>query len=191
MTQTAKKIDTVREAVGVFHDAKSLQAAMDELQSSGFDRHEISVLASEEAIKEKLGHLYKRVKEAEDDPCAPRSIFVPLESIGEAEGALIGFPLYVAAATATALVVASGGTLLTAIMAATGAGAGGALLGNILADMVADHHADYISKQIEKGGILLWVCTRDKQHEKTALKILKTHSAGDVHVHDVALGCTI
>ena len=59
---------TIREAVGVLDDAKSLEDAIDELESSGFDRAEISLLASEHAIEEKLGHVYTKTEELEDDP---------------------------------------------------------------------------------------------------------------------------
>ena len=47
--------DTLREAVGVFTSADDLQEAIDELQSSGFHRAELSLLANEEAVNEKLG----------------------------------------------------------------------------------------------------------------------------------------
>ena len=185
MTKQNDKIQRIREAVAVFNDVDSFQDALDDLQTHGFSRRHISVLADAGTVEKKLGHIYRRVEEEEDNPKAPRTIFVPLESIGEAEGALIGFPLYVAAVAATAIVVASGGTLLTAIMAATGAGAGGALIGNIFAGMVAKHHADYIQNQIDHGGLLLWVNLPDKAHEKRAVEILSKHSAHDVHVHEI------
>ena len=51
---------TVREAVGVFNRAEELQHAIDELLSSGFHRAELSLLASEQAVEEKLGHRYKK-----------------------------------------------------------------------------------------------------------------------------------
>ena len=51
---------TIREAVGVFRDPASLQEAIDELLSSGFDRAEVSLLAGEHAVEEKLGHRYRK-----------------------------------------------------------------------------------------------------------------------------------
>lgn len=186
-SNSAARVDTVHEAVGVFNDADSLLAAMDDLQLNGFSRYELSVLASDNAIEEKLGHIYKRVREAEDDPSAPRTIFVPPETIGDAEGALIGTPLYLAATTSAALVVASGGTLLSAILATTAAGAVGAAIGTILASFVAKHHADYIQKQIDHGGLLLWVHLRSPDLENVAKEILKQHSAHDVHIHEIPL----
>ena len=43
---------------------RSLQSAIDELLSSGFHRAELSLLASEHAVVEKLGHQYTKVKRA-------------------------------------------------------------------------------------------------------------------------------
>jgi hypothetical protein len=58
--QNATETPGVREAVGVFESAEKFQEAIDELMSSGFDRAEISLLASESAVEQKLGHKYKR-----------------------------------------------------------------------------------------------------------------------------------
>ena len=171
----------------VFNDADSLQAALDDLQEHGFMRQELSILADDRAVQEKLGHIYKRVEEAEDDPAAPRTIFVSNETMGEAEGTAIGLPLYVAATTATGIVAASGGTLLSAIIAATATGVVGAAIGAILAGFIAKHHADYIQEQIDHGGLLLWVHLRSPDMEDKAREVLGRHSAHDVHIHEVPL----
>lgn len=76
-----------REVVGVFNDETSLQEAIDELLTSGFDRAEVSLLAGEDAVVEKLGHKYKKVEEIEDHAAAPRADYVDAESVGEAKGA--------------------------------------------------------------------------------------------------------
>jgi hypothetical protein len=187
MAQPAKELKTVREAVGVFNNENSLQSAIDELELFGFAAGDVSVLADENTIKKKLGHMYRKVEDAEDDPEAPRALFVPKESIGIIEGAIVSIPLYLAATTATALIVVSGGTVLAAITAAiAGAGAGG-LLGSIFANMVAKHHADYMAEQVSRGGILLWVHTKDNEAEEKAIEVLKKYSAHDAHVHDLVV----
>src|SRR4051812_42825402 len=86
---TSQRKKTVRETVGIFQDPDELQDAIDDLQSHGFMRHQISVLAGESAVQEKLGHLYRRVDEAADDPKAPRMMFMSKEEIGVAEAAAI------------------------------------------------------------------------------------------------------
>lgn len=185
--EPARNKETVHEAVGVFNDADSLQAALDDLQGNGFMRQELSILAGDKTVEEKLGHAYKRVEEAEDDPSAPRTIFVPNETIGEAEGSAVGLPLYVAATTATGIVAASGGTILSAIIAATAAGAAGAVIGVVLAGFIAKHHADFIQEQINHGGLILWVHLRSPDMEEKAKEILGRHSAYDVHIHEIPL----
>lgn len=189
MTETEKQQNAphVREAVGVFDDADTLQAAIDDLQEHGFDRVQISVLASEDAIEEKLGHVYAKVEDAEDDPDAPRTIFVDKSDLGDAEGAVIGAPLYLAAVTTAAVVAASGGTLLTAIAATAAAGAAGTAVGSVFADLIESHHAEYLQKQLDRGGLLLWVNTATPEQEQKAREILQKHSAHDVHLHDIPL----
>lgn len=176
----------VREAVGVFDDAETLQAAVDELESHGFDRAELSLLAGEKTVEEKLGHIYQRTTELEDDPDAPRASFVNAESLGAAEGGLIGGFLYAMGVAAAGSVVASGGALAAILGAGAMAGGTGALIGTVLALLVGEHHADYLQTQLDRGGLLLWVRTRDAAHEAKATEILAKHSAHDVHIHGLA-----
>lgn len=175
--------ETITEAVGVFDDLASLEAGIDELLSHGFDRAEISLVAGQDAVEEKLGHLYRRVEGLEDDPTVPRTAYVSREAIGGAEGALVGGLLYVGAAAAAGAVFASGGALAGAIVAAVLAGGAGGLIGSVLASIVGQRHADYIQAQLDRGGLLLWVRTRDAEHERRATEILSKHSAHDVHLH--------
>lgn len=182
---TERDLSSVREAVGVFVEAAKLEAATDELLENGFDRADISLLAAQDEIEKNLGHRYSKVTELEDDPDVPRRAFTPLQSVHEAEGALISLPLYVAAVTTAGIVTAAGGPL-AAILAATAiAGSGGGFLGLVLAGILGNRYASEIENQINKGGILLWVRTWDKAQEERAQKILTRHGAFDVHVHQL------
>jgi hypothetical protein len=174
---------TIREVVGIFHRNENLQAAIDELLSSGFHRAELSLLASDSAVQEKLGHRYEKANVLADDPTVPRSAYVSTEAIGDAEGGLIGGLVYVGAVIAAGAVVASGGALPAAIVAAGVAGGTGGLIGSILARWVGDHHAHYLQEQIDRGGQLLWVRAWNTEDEERAMAILKKHSASEVHVH--------
>jgi len=173
----------IREAVGVFPTADTLQAAIDELMSSGFDRAELSLLASEQAVEAKLGHRYRKVSDVEDDGTVPRRSYVSTESVGDAEGGLIGGLLYIGAVATAGAIVASGGTLAAAVTGAILAGGAGGAVGSVLATLVGDNHARRIQEQIDHGGLLLWVRTRDAEHETRANGILRRHSGHDVHVH--------
>lgn len=173
----------VREAVGIFDRADDLQSAIDELLTSGFHRSEVSLLASEQAVDQKLGHQYKKVAALADDPTVLRTAYVSPEAIGGAQGGLIGALMYVGAAVAGGAIVVSGGTLLAAISAAAMTGGLGGFIGAILAKWVGDHQAEYLQDQIDRGGLLLWVRTQDVEDEKRAVEILSKHSGTEVHIH--------
>lgn len=180
---TASEGNPVREAVAVFDSADSLEGAIDALLRNGFDRSELSLLASEDVVKDKLGHAYTRVEDLEDDPSAPTAAYISTGSISEAEGALIGAPMYVAAATAAGVTTAVGGPLAAIITAGAVAAGAGAAIGGVLASMVGQHHANYLQKQLDHGGLLLWVRTFTEADERKATDILTKHSGRDVHVH--------
>jgi outer membrane lipoprotein SlyB len=175
--------ETRTEAVAVFDDAETLEAAVDELMSHGFDHAELSLLASAEAVEQKLGHRFTKVDLVEDDEEAPRRAYISTESRGDAEGALIGGLMYVGALAAAGATVASGGTLGAAIAGAAAMGGAGGLIGATLAKFVDDQHAVTLEEQLDRGGLLLWVRTRDQEHEKKAKDVLSKHSAHDVHLH--------
>lgn len=181
----ASPSQAIREAVGRFETPESLQDAIDEILSSGFDRAELSLLASERTVEEKLGHKYQRISQLEDDPRAARCAYTSKESIGDAEGALIGAPMYVAATAAAGLILVTGGTMGAVLLGAALAGGAGGLVGGLLARLVGDRHAAHLEEQLEHGGLLLWVRTRDNAHEQSATEIMKRHSGRDVHVHTV------
>lgn len=175
----------IREAVAVFHDQPVFQAAADDLMNSGFDRSELSLLASHKTVEQKLGHLYEKISELEDDPNVPRVAYSGRDSLTEGRTAIVGGLAYIGAVAAVGAIVASGGTLAAAIAGAVVAGGSGGLLGTFGARWLGRDRATEIQSQIEKGGLLLWVRVRDAEHEQRALEILNRHSAEDVHVHDL------
>ena len=174
------------EAVGVFTSASDLQAAIDELLSSGFHRAELSLLAGEDAVKDKLDGKYANAGAVADDPGVPRTAYVSPEAIGDAQGGMVGGLAYAGAIAAAGVIAVSGGTIAATIVAATLAGGAGGLVGSILAKWLGDNHAHYLQTQIDRGGLLLWVRTRDAKAEGRATDILKRHSSRDVHVHTLS-----
>ena len=174
-----------REAVAVFRTEGDLQAAIDELLSHGFDRAEISMLASEQAVEQKLGHRYRKAAELEDDPDTPRAAFVSIEDLGDGEGSLIGAPLYIGATAAAGAILVSGGTLAAAMAGAVVAGGAGAAVGSVLARLLGKRHAHHLAEQLDHGGILLWVRTWNAEDEWRAIEILRRHSGKDVHAHSL------
>lgn len=177
--------ETVREAVGVFETPERLQDAVADLESSGFDHADISLLASEAAVEEKLGHRYERVEEMMSEPDAPRQAFVSKEVVNEGKAGVVGGLSYVGATIAAGAVVASGGTGALALGAALAAAGGGGALGAVLAGLFGKAQAQNLQEQLERGGLLLWVRIPSDETEEKALEILKRHGASHVHAQDV------
>jgi len=176
---------TVREAVGVFHDEKSLQSAVDEMLVAGFDRSSMTLLASEQAVSEKLGHRYRKIDEIEDDLTVPRIAYVGSDSRIEGEAVAVSGLAYVGALSALGAIVASGGTVAAAIIGAAAAGGMGGLIGSTLSRFLAQHHADRLREHLDHGGLLLWVSTHDEAQEKKACDVLRKSGAEHVHAHDL------
>lgn len=179
--QTASE-PMVREAVAVFHDWSSLEHAVDELRAAGFPKDAISLLAGHETVEDKLGHMYARVEELEDDPRAPRTAFVSSKSIGRREDMVISSLTFLPTLIAAGVVVASAGAVAAAI---AGTAIAGAAIGTVLARWMDKRHADWLQEQLDHGGILLWVATPDEAAERRAIEILTRHAAHDIHIHTI------
>lgn len=176
---------TVREAVAVFDDVSSLEGAVDDLHAAGFAQADISLLAAQDAVARKLGHMYTRVEELEDDPRAPRTAFVSEKNLGERESRLVGSLTVLPTVIAAGTVVASAGAVAAAIV---GTALAGAALGTVLTHWMDQRHADRLQEQLDRGGILLWVRAKDDAAERQAMAILTRYSAHDVHIHELPTG---
>jgi hypothetical protein len=182
-----ERLEGLREAVGIFSNEDDLQAAIDELLSSGFHRAELSLLAGQDVVNEKLRGRYTNATVIADDVTVPRTAYVSPEAIGEAQGGVVGLLAYAGATIAAGAIVVSGGTILAAILGATLAGGTGGMVGSFLAKWLGDTHAQYLQAQIDRGGLLLWVRTRSVAAEERAVNILRKHSPRDAHVHTLPL----
>ena len=172
----------VREAVAVLEDVGELETVVEELRAAGFARGEISLLAAHEAVERKLGRMYHRVEELEDDGAVPRTAFVSPRELGEREDRVASVltvpPTLIAAGT----VVASAGALAAAVV---GTAVAGATLGTVLSHFMNRRHAAWLQGQLERGGLLLWVRTPTPERERRAIEILTRHAVHDVHIHEI------
>lgn len=175
--------ETIREAVGVFHDPDAMEKAIAELEAKGFDRSEISLLARDETVEEKLGHRYEKVEELKDSPETPRRAYVDKTSITEAGSGMVGGLFYVGAVAAAGATVATGGSLLAVLGATLAAGGAGGAIGGILAKTLGDKESEELAAQLERGGLLLWVKLRDAEQGETALSVLRGNGADYAEVH--------
>jgi len=175
-----------REIIGLFHDERAMQTAVDELFIAGFDRSSCSLLADPRAVEKQLGHGYEKAAELGDEPDALRVHYIGRDSRIEGQSLIIGIPGYAGGVLAAGIIAASGGTALEVALGTAGIGLACALLGVAAARYIGRHHANYLAAQLARGGLLLWVRVRDETQERLAGEILRRHAAEDVHGHDLA-----
>jgi hypothetical protein len=174
----------IREAVGVFDNHSSLENAIEELEISGFARREISVLASEKAVKERFSRPHVKTKLLEDNPDAPRSPDIKEEELGIAQGVLVGSGIITGTVAA---IFAAGGIVAPGLVPIVIVGsAGGGIAGIVLAKLLGNKYAEFFQHQIDQGGLLLWVNTSNPKLELKAQEILKKYGAKDIHIHTIA-----
>jgi hypothetical protein len=171
------------QAVAVFQDVASLDAAVESLVDAGFDMDDVSLLASEITVEDKLGHRYERVEELEDSADAPRVAYRTLGEFADTERTIANVLTYLPTIIAAGTVVASAGVVAAAI---AGTAISGAVLSTVLARWIDKAHADHLQEQLEHGGLLLWVNAPSAEKQGTAFRVLKEHGAADVHLHDFA-----
>lgn len=174
----------VREAMGVFKDEPSLEAAVDDLLMSGFDRSEISVLVGRGPVGPESGAAADRAAEWACEPEAPSTAYVGNDARTQAKAAIVAGFGYLGAMVAIYSVISSGGTVMAATVGAVIAGTVGGLIGGVISLILNRHHAEYVRQQLACGGLRLWVHTADRDHETRACQILKFRAARDVHVQD-------
>jgi hypothetical protein len=188
MAQGPEPRTMIREAVAVFGDPASLQAAVSDLQSGGFDRADISFVAREGYLDGHLKKNYPDVRQAADDPDAPRAPVVDETDIRQQRTLETSLAATIAGFAAAGFTVMTGGTLPLAIglaaAAAGGIGAAGALVGRA----AEKSQETFIEEQLRHGGVLLWVHTADLEAERRALDILRRHGGDDAHIHELPAG---
>ena len=108
-----------------------------------------------------------------------------------AKGALLGSLGSIGAVAAAGAIFASGGALAATLgTGVIGAEVGG-FIGGVLGDFIDNHHANYLRKQLDHGGLLLFVQTTNDAEENTAEQILSRHSGRDVHAHAIPTAADI
>ena len=172
------------EAVAVFDAPEKLDRAIRELEGSDFPRQSISVLANSEQVRERFGADAVDPEWLEDNDNTPRDISIRPEEKTIGASFLIGVPAYIfGCAAAIAYNPAPAPVLLAAI---TGGSIIGALIGVVLVYFIGLKMKKRIRKQIDKGGLLLWVTTPTAEKEKKALDILKKNNGLHTHIKRAA-----
>jgi hypothetical protein len=163
MTEATKSFPVIREAVASFPDREHFRNAVSALLAAGFDRTDLSVLASHDSLA---------VTEAGTENGTG------LLSVGLSDEIK-----YIAPLTVAGIIVLSGGPIAIALAALVGAGLGGAALKELFDDYTAARHSEDFAAALKAGAALLWVRCRDPDSELAATRILEEAGGHHVHVH--------
>ena len=151
-----------REAVGLFADRESFEAAIEALKGAGFERADLSVLGSHESI------------DAAGKPGKPwKDILTALVGDLKYEGPLV----------ASGAILLVGGTVSATIAGIIGAAVGGIAVKEILDEVTSTPHTEDFARSLEAGSVILWVRTPDQDLERAATAILEQNGGVNVHIH--------
>src|SRR5512134_3783231 len=149
------------EVVGLFAERESFERAVEELLRNGFERADLSVLASHESLE-----------------AAGR----PGKSWREAMLALIGELKYEGPLVASGAIFLAGGPIAATMAGVIGAAVGGAALVDLLGEVTAQPHTEDFARSLAAGSVILWVRAPDEARQAKARDILTSCGADNVHV---------
>jgi len=173
----------MREAVGLFLSGHDLQEAIRSLEGAAFPRQDISIMGTRGELENVFGSKTVDPHIAMDNADTPRAAPARPEEKNIGMSAMVSVPAYVGA---IALAFSAAAVWFPAtIDAAIIGGLGGGTLGAIMAKIFGDTDTRHYQEQIEKGGLLLWVRTPDREREEIAVEIMRRHQGREVHVHDI------
>jgi hypothetical protein len=175
----------LREAVAHFSDPMKLEAAISDLQSHGFDRADISFVAHAGLMGEKPATAGQPADAVADDPAAPREAPVESTDMRQGRALVTSMSSVIAVFAAAGFAVATGGTAALAAGVAAAAGIGVGAASAAIGKKMGDDRRQYMEDQLDDGGVLVWVRTRDAAAEARAVAILRDAGGLDAHLHDV------
>jgi hypothetical protein len=157
--------------IGIFEDPSKARSAMDSLVEAGVDKGRISVMATEETVRDALV-VEEQTKGAEGVAAGG--------GIGLASGAII------AGLTAVGAIASGGVGLMVAgplVAALTGAGAGaviGGAVGGLIGLGFSEHEVKHVQDALEKGSVVVAIETKQAEDEDTIKSILSDHDAKEI-----------
>ncbi len=151
-----------QEVVGVFSDRDGFEKAVRALLAAGFERSDLSVLASHESI----------------DAAEATS-----KSWKDAITALVGEMKYEIPLVASGAIFLAGGATAALIAGLIGATVGGIALKEVLEEVTAAPHTEDFARALETGSAVLWVRISHREKESIATTILQESGASKVHTY--------
>jgi hypothetical protein len=175
----------VREVAGIFRSRDELDATVDALLESGFDRADIAV-STRHAARQKLG-IDIPPEDIPEIPVVPRRPFFGPADVTLVVGMGIGILICAGAALGAFAVVVSGGSSAAAALAAL---VGGTIVGSVGAWIVRRlrrEHLPEIDVPNMVGELVLFVRVRSSERETKAWEILAAHGAEALRVQEMEI----
>jgi len=151
-----------REVVGLFADRSSFDRAVAALRAAGFERADLSVLASHESI------------DAAGRPPTP---------LREAMLALVGEKKYDMPLVTSGLLLLAGGPVGATVAGLVGAAVGTLALGDVIGAVTSHPHTEDFARSLAAGAVILWVRADDDGRAALAARLLTEAGGANVHEH--------
>jgi hypothetical protein len=181
----------VREVVGIFHSRSSLQAAIDDLLLSGFDRADLDLVGSVAQLRKALSKSSISLDELTSGKGVPKGAPVGREDLALVQAITVGVFSFVAAAGAAAIVIGShGGTVLAVIAAALAGCTAGALSGYVFARRFKPKDIIVLDDRLKDDGVMLWVRVDSPDRETKARQILLANDAESIRAFEAEIAKT-
>jgi len=156
--------NTIREAVGIFKDRASFEAAVHHLTEAGFERTDLSVLDGHDSIDAAAG--------------------APGKPWKDALTAMVGEIKYEGPLVAAGAILLAGGPTAALIASIIGATTAGVAAKEVLDEVTSSPDSDDFANALAAGGVILWVTCADSAKEAEAQKLLTQFDGTNVHMHE-------
>ena len=171
--------------VGTVYSREELDALVDRLTTSGFDRGDISLMASHDAVIRKLRAVYRDPVEIAEAPGLPRRDLVTRDDFSSVSAVVFG--TLVSALGAALPVIAPGGALAAIVAAALTGGAAATAIGKVIRDRIVERlDTVRLENDLLHGGLVVFVRARSRARGR-GMAIMRDCGASNVHVHEVRM----
>jgi len=151
------------EVVGTIADKAQLDKTVAALKGAGFDATDLSLLSSHDSLAALEGE-GSHWKDAVTALAGEYTVLGPLAVSGG--------------------IILAGGPAAAAIAAVVGAAVGGIALIEVVHEAITEADADDVSRALEAGSVILWVCAASEERRQTARRTLEENGASNVRVTD-------
>ncbi len=164
MNQTAATI-TDREVVGLFSDRDNFESAVGALLDAGFHRPDLSVLSSHQSL------------DVAGQPGKPwKDVLTAMVGELKHEGPLV----------ASGAIFLIGGPVAATVAGVIATATAGIALKEVVGEVTSTPHTEDFARSLEAGSVILWVHCEDAAQEDTAVRVLESNTATNVHLHQPA-----